>query len=87
MDEEVKEFCVCLEDLHQHLQQTAGLLFTAADDTSALYAGNDGLYHFDLAVAVVQKICAAEITRVLQGTHHLDSVMEYSIILISKECE
>lgn len=81
-DEAVKAYCVGLSDLHTQLQHPAGLLFTAAGHTSALFAGPRGLFHFDSAVAAVQETTAQDITDVLRAAHRLDTGTDYSVLVI-----
>lgn len=81
-DEAVQAYCVGLSELHTQLQHPAGLLFTAAGHTSAVFAGARGLFHFDSAVAAVQQTTAQDLADVLHAAHRLDAGTDYSILVI-----
>jgi hypothetical protein len=90
-DPEVREFCVALHELGRLLEHATdskangaatGVLFTARGHTTALFAGNHGLFHFDSAVAQVREIRASEVSAVLRIAHSIQTGNEYSITLV-----
>jgi hypothetical protein len=90
LPEEVKDYCVQLQDLRHLLTaprsvtgQPVALLFTATGHTTALFACKHGLFHFDSLVAQVEQIEFDDVMCVLLRTHKLSTDHEYSVVVVT----